>query len=107
MNETVLIAYDNTDVVDLLMRRCRACGLNVDSANNALAALNKAADKMPDLVILDAGMPYKDGQTLCEMMANHEGLRTIPVVVITDNANEEAVRQQSPTLPRRSSRREN
>jgi DNA-binding response OmpR family regulator len=92
MNETVLIAHGDTAVVDLLVRCCRARGLMVESADNALTALSKMADKMPDVVILDSGMFYEDGLTLGDLMADHKDLGTIPVIVLADHASEEAVR---------------
>jgi DNA-binding response OmpR family regulator len=93
MNKTVLIAYDNTDVVDLLTCHCRAIGLNVDSANNAVTTLGRAEETLPDVVIVDIDMRYADSLSVCEMMANRADLRTIPVIVLTDNSEEETVRR--------------
>lgn len=93
MQRHVLIADDDEDIVDLLTRRCEALGLSVDTANNAMTALGKAEETLPDVVLLDVDMPYGSGLCVCEMMASHEELASIPVVVLTGNANEETVRR--------------
>lgn len=93
MKKTVLIADDDADVVELLTIRCRALGLEVDSANNAMTALGKAEENSPDLVIFDVDMPYGNGLSVCEMMASHEELRAIPVIMLTSSSSEETIRR--------------
>ncbi|MCA9241564.1 MAG: response regulator [Planctomycetales bacterium] len=93
MNKHVLIADDDDDLVDLLTRRMEALGLTCDSANNAMTALGKAEESLPDLMILDVEMPCGDGLSVCEMMAGHEELKSIPVVIITGNASQETVQR--------------
>jgi DNA-binding response OmpR family regulator len=93
MNSNVLIADDDADIVDLLTLRCRECGLNVDSANNAMTALGKIEEMLPDVVILDIDMPYGNGLSVCEMMSSHAALRAIPVIIMTGNTSEETVRR--------------
>jgi DNA-binding response OmpR family regulator len=92
-NKSILIADDDADIVELLTRRCRALGLEVDSANNAMTALGKAEEDAPDLVILDVDMPYGNGLSVCEMMASHEELRSIPVIMLTSSSREETIRR--------------
>lgn len=93
MNATILIADDDEDVVDLLSRRCITLGLEVDTASNAMTALGKAEEHLPDVVILDIDMPYGNGLSVCEMMAAHDELCCIPVIILTGSKNEEIVRR--------------
>lgn len=93
MKKSLLIADDDTDVIELLTRRCRKLGLEVDSAGSATTALGKIEQNVPDLVILDVDMPHGDGLSVCEMMAGHEKLRTIPVIVLTSSSSEETIRR--------------
>ncbi len=91
--KTVLIADDDADLVELLTRRCRALGLEVDSASNAMTALGKAEEMLPDVAILDLRMPYGNGLSVCEMMASHEQLRDTPVILLTGDADEATIRR--------------
>ncbi|TWT74518.1 Transcriptional regulatory protein CusR [Posidoniimonas polymericola] len=93
MNKTVLIADDDLDLAELLARRCESLGLTADIAANAMSALGKAEETLPDLVILDVNMPYGNGLGVCEMMADHHELAKIPVIVMTGAVCEDTVRR--------------
>ncbi len=93
MVKKVLIADDDRDVVELLSRRCRSLGLHVDSAGNAMQALSKAEANTPDLMILDVDMPHGNGLSVCEMMSDHEQLRSIPVIMLTSCSSEDTIRR--------------
>jgi len=89
----ILIADDDQDLVDLLCRKIRNLGLEVDAASNAMTALGKIEENPPDLVILDVDMPLGSGLGVCEMMANHAQLATIPVIMLTGRKDEETIRR--------------
>ena len=93
MQKTLLIADDDTDVLDLLTRRCQSLGFAVETASNAMDALKQIEASRPDAVILDVEMPDGNGLTVCEMMASHAELSAIPVVMLTANSEEETVRR--------------
>lgn len=93
MTKHVLIADDDQDLVDLLTKRIQSLGMTCDSANNAMTALGKAEESLPDLMILDVDMPYGNGLSVCEMMAGHSELKSIPVIIITGNTSQEIVRR--------------
>lgn len=89
----VLIADDDADLVNSLTRRCERLGLSVDTAPNAMTALGKIEQDEPDLVILDVGLPQGNGLSVCEMMAGHEELRSLPVIILTGRRDEETIRR--------------
>jgi len=47
----------------------------------------------PDLVLLDLNMPRKDGREVLQEIKSEEGLRRIPVVVMTSSEAEEDIVQ--------------
>lgn len=93
MTNTVLIADDDKDLVDLLRMHCQALGLEVLTAADAMSALMVAQESSPDLILLDVSMPAGSGLSVCEMMAKHDDLKSIPVVILTGSASEEVVRR--------------
>lgn len=93
MKKTVLIADDNTDIVDVLRLRCEKLGLNVLEASNAMEALAKAEAFHPEAIVLDVNMPHGNGLSVCEMLVNHEKLNSIPVIVLTGNTSSEVVKR--------------
>jgi CheY-like chemotaxis protein len=47
-----------------------------------------AASPRPDLVLLDLRLPKVDGQEVLRRIKDHQGLRTIPIVVLTTSKAE-------------------
>ena len=65
------------------------CGYEVTGTENGKAAFEELKDenKHFDLVLLDLYMPELDGFELLSLMQEDQRLRTIPVVVMTANDN--------------------
>jgi PAS domain S-box-containing protein len=57
----VLLADDNRDAVDVLAELLRLDGHVVHTANDGLQALELAGQVQPDVLVLDIGMPGKNG----------------------------------------------
>jgi len=59
----------------------------VNDGEQALDYLNQANEYkeaiIPDLIIMDLNIPKKDGQEVLRYIKNHEGLKTIPVVIFS------------------------
>ena len=66
-----------------LRRALEREGWDVVEAENGRAALQRMAERAPDLVLLDLMMPEMDGFEFLEALRARESWRTIPVVVIT------------------------
>ena len=84
----ILIADDDSDLVDLLSLRCRAMGLDVITASDAMDALANADFYAPEIALLDVRMPGGNGISVSEMLATDERLRHIRVIVMTADENE-------------------
>lgn len=93
MNLHLFIADDDNDIVELLAKRSQGLGFQVDSANNAMTALGKIEENLPDVVVLDVDMPLGSGLSVCEMMSNHEDLCSIPVILLTGSTDKETIRR--------------
>ncbi|MGN1234603.1 MAG: response regulator transcription factor [Christensenellaceae bacterium] len=63
--ETLLIADDETDILQMLRRFFERRGYFVLTAENGREAVRKA-EKRPDLILLDVNMPDMDGFAVCE-----------------------------------------
>jgi CheY-like chemotaxis protein len=58
-------------------------GLEVISANDGEAGLEKAKSESPDLVILDVQMPKLDGFEVFRNLRNDDSTKGIPVIMLT------------------------
>jgi two-component system, OmpR family, response regulator MprA len=64
----VLVVEDDAEIADVLRRTLRQEGHEVRSAADGVAALELAEDFVPDLVILDLGLPKLDGVEVCRRL---------------------------------------
>lgn len=78
--KTVLIVDDDRSLVGALKTRCRRLGVNVVTAYDALAAVFKVREALPDVVCLDLSMPGGDGLHVCEMLSFDAQKKHFPVV---------------------------
>jgi len=64
----VLLAEDDADIRTLIELKLHSIGLSVQAVPDGPAALAAAADRAPDLVLLDVRMPGLDGFEVCRRM---------------------------------------
>jgi len=81
----ILIADDNEEMLDTLVRIFSLYEFTVDTALNGIEAIEKAGTSSPDIILLDGMMPEMDGFEACRLLKKNEQTREIPVVFLTAN----------------------
>lgn len=81
--KAILIADDDSLVVDVLKNKLRRQGYTVASAPDGMSALEALSESPPDLVILDAMMPVHDGYYVLRQMRADAALAAIPVLMLS------------------------
>ncbi|MFE9771650.1 response regulator [Streptomyces sp. NPDC005931] len=76
----VLVVDDDPVVVRALVTDLEARSYEVDVAHDGANALRTAADRRPDAVVLDLGLPDKDG---AEVVTELRGLTRVPILVLS------------------------
>ncbi|MFJ9369235.1 response regulator [Nocardia sp. NPDC101769] len=76
----VLVVDDEPQILRALRINLSVRGYEVTTASNGAAALRAAAEKHPDVIILDLGLPDMDG---IEVLAGLRGWSTAPVIVLS------------------------
>ncbi len=79
----VLVVEDDVATRAVLRRTLAQEGWLVEEAENGKVALERLADRIPDLILLDLMMPEMDGFEFLEALRTVEMWQAIPVVVIT------------------------
>ncbi|MHB0992410.1 MAG: sigma 54-interacting transcriptional regulator [Burkholderiales bacterium] len=77
----ILIADDDTDLLQLLSIRLTAAGFDIETVESAEAVLNRLDVARPDLVITDMQMNGMDGMALFEHI--HGIAPALPVIILT------------------------
>jgi len=62
-------------------------GFEVETAGDGFSALRIAAERAPDLILLDVGLPTISGVDTLHAMREIEALRRVPVVFLTASAD--------------------
>jgi DNA-binding response OmpR family regulator len=84
MNEKKILIIDDDQHLQLgLSARLRARGYRVSCAADAISAITVARKELPDLIILDLGLPAGDGFLVLERMRDLADLVAIPVIVLS------------------------
>jgi len=83
LHNKILIADDDTDMLELLTVMLEGEGYTVLKAENGLQAVEMARKELPALVMLDIHMPVMDGLKACKEIKSDKVTRTVPVVMLT------------------------
>lgn len=76
----VLIVEDDEDIAQVLQRSLRMEGYETRIAADGEAALDVAAEYIPDLVVLDLGLPKLDGMEVARRLRAHDD---VPILMLT------------------------
>lgn len=86
----VLVADDNADMREYLVRLLRGAGYHVDAVSDGQHALNHIRAERPDLVVSDVMMPRLDGLALVAALRNDPQTVGVPVLLLSARAGQEA-----------------
>jgi two-component system response regulator MprA len=76
----VLVVEDDAAIADVLRRTLRQEGHEVRSSEDGVDALRAAEEFVPDLVILDLGLPGLDGVEVCRRLRAESD---VPILILT------------------------
>ncbi len=91
--KTILLVDDSRVVRELVKVFLIAKDVTLVEAADGAEALEKIRAAPPDLVLADNRMPVLDGAGLCEAMSADPRLRSVPVLILTSNADGETSRR--------------
>jgi len=80
---TILIADDDPNIVDLLFGYLQRSGFAVSTAKDGASALEVIDQVKPDLILLDVMMPKLDGFEICRQLKTNEATKNVPIIFIT------------------------
>ena len=79
----VLVVDDNQDAAEMLVEVLRSFGHDARAAYDGPAALRLCREFVPDVALLDIGLPVMDGYELAERMRELPGLASLRLVAVT------------------------
>lgn len=84
----ILIIDDNQQQVLMLRSILEHEGYETASACNGEDGLNKAKEEIPDMVILDLGLPKLSGEQVCKEIRKDEKTKSVAVVMLSGKTSD-------------------
>ncbi len=84
-----MVVEDNLDTVRTLVMLLKAEGHQVEYAVNGYAAISLAARFLPEVVILDLGLPGLDGFEVCARLKKEPAFRQTRFIAVSGYCKEE------------------
>jgi two-component system, OmpR family, alkaline phosphatase synthesis response regulator PhoP len=79
----ILVVEDEPDILELIRYNLEKEGYTVDGVMSGEAALERAEQRVPRLIVLDLMLPGVDGWEVCRTLKNDPRFRTVPVMMLT------------------------
>ena len=82
----ILYVEDNEDNIYMLERRLKRAGFDVVIARDGAQGVAMAAAELPELILMDMGLPVLDGWEATSQIKAAPQTKHIPVIALTANA---------------------
>jgi two-component system KDP operon response regulator KdpE len=82
-SKTILIVEDDKDLMLAMSVRLIAQGFTTLSAQDAASAIQLAAMRKPDLILMDLGLPDSNGFVVMEIVSQLKSASTVPIIVVS------------------------
>jgi len=85
---TILIVEDNEMNRDMLSRRLKRKGYDVEVAVDGQQGVEMATASLPDIVLMDMSLPIKDGWAATKELRRNEATAELKIIALTAHAME-------------------
>lgn len=89
----VLVADDEENLITLVRDSLEMENYEVVVARDGVEALDVAFKELPDIILLDVGMPKKDGIEVCQRLKADPSTRKIPIIFLSALVRGEDIRR--------------
>jgi CheY-like chemotaxis protein len=84
----ILMVDDNRDAAEMIVEYLASLGHTVRAAHDGESALKKALDFVPEVVLLDIGLPVMDGYEVARRLREHESGKNMRLIALTGYGQE-------------------
>ena len=88
MARKILVVDDERHIVRLVEVNLTRAGYDVETAYDGVEALEKVAEDLPDMIVLDVMMPRMDGFEVLKKLQSDAKYKDIPVIMLTAKAQD-------------------
>lgn len=89
----ILVVDDDADHLETLSHYLKKLGYEATSASSGEQAIKSATSLVPNLVLLDLGLPDVNGFDVCEQLSEKPTTCGIPVIIVSGMETDDVVRR--------------
>lgn len=89
MKRSVLVIEDSASVRRLIEVCLRVLDIELRAAEDGITGLNSARQDLPDVIVLDIGLPGMDGWEVLRHLRSDEATRGVKILILTAHAQPE------------------
>ncbi|MBM7555671.1 response regulator [Halanaerobacter jeridensis] len=90
-DKEILIVDDEDIIVDLIRTRLNSLGYKINYSNDGRAGIELAAEKKPDLIILDLMMPKINGFEVIRQLKNNNQTHKIKIIILSSKKSDQDI----------------
>ncbi|ACC81567.1 response regulator [Nostoc punctiforme] len=89
----IMVVEDDPQILTVIQQSLETLGITLKTLEDSCYFWDTLTEFSPDLLILDAEMPYINGIELCQVVRNDPCWKLLPVVFVVDNLSADIVEQ--------------
>jgi CheY-like chemotaxis protein len=86
MTKTILYVEDNESNIVVVERIAASMGIRLTIASNGQDGINMAHSEMPDVILMDIGLPDIDGMEATKRLRETSDTHHVPIIAVTAHA---------------------
>ena len=90
-SKNILVVEDDLDIRELISFNLQNQGHQVFEAKDGEAGIDKAREKLPDLILLDLMLPGIQGLDVCRIIKSDQETKETPIIMVTALGQEEDI----------------
>ena len=90
-SKNILVVEDDLDIRELISFNLQNEGHQVFEAKDGEAGIDKAREKLPDLILLDLMLPGIQGLDVCRVIKFDQETKETPIIIVTALGQEEDI----------------
>ena len=90
-SKNILVVEDDLDIRELISFNLQNEGHQVFEAKDGEAGIDKAREKLPDLILLDLMLPGIQGLDVCRIIKSDQETKKTPIIMVTALGQEEDI----------------
>jgi anti-anti-sigma factor len=93
--QLILVVEDTPHVLQIMVQALESAGFRTQSATTAMEGIRAARREIPDLILVDVGLPDQDGATAMSCLKDNAEFTDVPLILVSALPHDQLVQKMS------------